>query len=492
MTETHKDPRSRLDESESDDEEQEKGADILEVHNEWEKRGREIPQSETPGVDRAYVALDQNSGIEVVWHEVDLKFRKTQTDLERQKIISDVKTITKMFTSLINLDHPNIVNFKDYWINYRERNAGDSNQNTWNSNKFSKEELNDMSSGTENEQSTENVHASTAQSNSTGSKLTTAQNSQIPQNPQNSQSSQNPQSGATLNQNSQNSQTSNLTNSQYSTDQPKWEVLIPKGDEEFGKTLDSILVEYNGTEFVAYKDVIFRLVFITEYMNHGSLSDFLQSCQTKAKTHKTKEKGIQLWCSQVLGAIAYLHSYAPPIIHANLSCETIFRHHNGQLKIGSIALDIIRKHVNNRRPSDTHKSIPPPSDESRGLQLSPEPGVVFDNFDKSAGKSLENNVDKIEEGLVFGDNLDSDVDLKKNTSSKVTSPDIAGVPTFSSDSVTLASNSSSAATLLPSVSANDLTTDQTSLIYPEIISDLQTAGNQDYPYPITVSLAKKS
>ena len=320
MAETHKDPRSRLDESESDDEEQEKGADILEVHNEWEKRGREIPQSETPGVDRAYVALDQNSGIEVVWHEVDLKFRKTQTDLERQKIISDVKTITKMFTSLINLDHPNIVNFKDYWINYRERNAGDSNQNTWNSNKFSKEELNDMSSGTENEQSTENVHGSTAQSTSgsksTGSKLTTAQNSQNPQNPQNpqnsqntqnSQNSQNPQNnGATLNQNSQNSQTSNLTNSQYSTDQPKWEVLIPKGDEEFGKTLDSILVEYNGTEFVAYKDVIFRLVFITEYMNHGSLSDFLQSCQTKAKTHKTKEKGIQLWCSQVLGAIAYL------------------------------------------------------------------------------------------------------------------------------------------------------------------------------------------
>ena len=154
-------------------------------------------------------------------------------------------------------------------------------------------------------------------------------------------------------------------------------------------------------------------------------------------------------------------------------------------------MDIIRKHVNNRRPSDTHKSIPPPSDEIRGLQLSPEPGVVFENIDKSAGKSLENNIDKIEEGLVFGDNLDSDVDLKKNTSSKVTSPDIAGVPTFSSDSVTLASNSSSAATLLPSVSANDLTTDQTSLIYPEIISDLQTAVNQDYPYPITGSLAKK-
>jgi len=478
MAETHKDPRSRLDESESDDEEQEKGADILEVHNEWEKRGREIPQSETPGVDRAYVALDQNSGIEVVWHEVDLKFRKTQTDLERTKIISDVKTITKMFTSLINLDHPNIVNFKDYWINYRERNAGDSNQNTWNSNKFSKDELIDISSGAENDQSTENVQVSTVQSTST-----TAQNSQ---NPQNSQTLQNPQNGALLNQNSQNSQTSNLTNSQYSTDQPKWEVLIPKGDEEFGKTLDSILVEYNGTEFVAYKDVIFRLVFITEYMNHGSLSDFLQSCQTKSKLHKTKEKGIQLWCSQVLGAIAYLHSYAPPIIHANLSCETIFRHHNGQLKIGSIALDIIRKHVNNRRPSDTHKSIPPPSDENRGLQLSPEPG--FEGFDKISGQNsahiLPTFVDKTEEGLVFGDNLDSDIDLKK-TSSKVTSPDIAGVPTFSSESITLASNSS-AATLFPSVSANDLTTsDQTSMIYPEIVSDLQTASNQDYPYSIT-------
>ena len=240
---TDLDPNSRhYNESESDDEEQEKGADILEVHNEWEKRGREIPQRETPGVDRAYVALDQNSGIEVVWHEVDLKFRKTQTDLERQKIINDIKTITKMFTSLINLDHPNIVNFKDYWINYRERNASDSNQNTWNSNKLSKDEI--------QQELSEDIES-----------------------PEN--------------QNTNNSQ--NLSQSQYS-EQPKWEVLVPKGDEEFGKTLDSILVEYNENgDFSAYKDVIFRLVFITEYMNHGSLSDFLLS-QTDNKKTKTKKK----------------------------------------------------------------------------------------------------------------------------------------------------------------------------------------------------------
>ncbi len=434
MAETHMDPRSRLDESESDDEEQEKGADILEVHNEWEKRGREIPQSETPGVDRAYVALDQNSGIEVVWHEVDLKFRKTQTDLERQKITNDIKTITKMFANLINLDHPNIVNFKDYWINYRERNASDSNQNTWNSNKFSKDELNNISSSGETE----------------------------PQTTDASQKTSDPQN----NQNTQNSQTSNFTNSQYSSDHPKWEVLIPKGDEEFGKTLDSILVEYNEQgEHVAYKDVIFRLVFITEYMNHGSLSDFLLSCQTKSKkTSSTKEKGIQLWCSQVLGAIAYLHSYSPPIIHANLSCETIFRHHNGQLKIGSIALDIIRKHVNNRRPSDTHKSIPPPADEHRGSQLSPEPGIDITN------NIIEKNDDQQQQPLIIPEHLDSEESSKKS-SSKVTSPDIAGVPTFTSESVTLASNSSSAATLLPSVSSNDIVLDQTNQIYPEIMQE---------------------
>lgn len=32
---------------------------------------------------------------------------------------------------------------------------------------------------------------------------------------------------------------------------------------------------------------------------------------------------------------SYLHSCSPPIIHGNLTCDTIFIQHNGLVKIGS-------------------------------------------------------------------------------------------------------------------------------------------------------------
>lgn len=38
---------------------------------------------------------------------------------------------------------------------------------------------------------------------------------------------------------------------------------------------------------------------------------------------------------QLLPLISYLHSCDPPIIHGNLTCDTIFIQHNGLIKIGS-------------------------------------------------------------------------------------------------------------------------------------------------------------
>lgn len=37
----------------------------------------------------------------------------------------------------------------------------------------------------------------------------------------------------------------------------------------------------------------------------------------------------------LLFAGSYLHSCDPPIIHGNLTCDTIFIQHNGLIKIGS-------------------------------------------------------------------------------------------------------------------------------------------------------------
>jgi serine/threonine protein kinase len=42
---------------------------------------------------------------------------------------------------------------------------------------------------------------------------------------------------------------------------------------------------------------------------------------------------------------SYLHNCDPPIIHGDLSCDTIFIQHNGLIKIGSIAPDIVNTHV---------------------------------------------------------------------------------------------------------------------------------------------------
>lgn len=42
---------------------------------------------------------------------------------------------------------------------------------------------------------------------------------------------------------------------------------------------------------------------------------------------------------------SYLHSCSPPVIHGNLTCDTIFIQHNGLVKIGSVAPDSIHHHV---------------------------------------------------------------------------------------------------------------------------------------------------
>uniref|UniRef100_H2ZYL0 Nuclear receptor binding protein 2 n=1 Tax=Latimeria chalumnae TaxID=7897 RepID=H2ZYL0_LATCH len=74
-----------------------------------------------------------------------------------------------------------------------------------------------------------------------------------------------------------------------------------------------------------------RVIFITEYMCSGSLKQFLK------KTKKTmNQKAWKRWCTQILSALSYLHSCEPPIIHGNLTCDTIFIQHNGLIKIGSV------------------------------------------------------------------------------------------------------------------------------------------------------------
>ncbi|XP_053239950.1 nuclear receptor-binding protein isoform X2 [Podarcis raffonei] len=178
---------------EEEEEESEDESEILEESpcGRWQKRREEVNQRNVPGIDSAYLAMDTEEGVEVVWNEVQFSERKN-FKLQEEKVKA-------VFDNLIQLEHLNIVKFHKYWADVKENKA--------------------------------------------------------------------------------------------------------------------------------------RVIFITEYMSSGSLKQFLK--KTK-KNHKTmNEKAWKRWCTQILSALSYLHSCDPPIIHGNLTCDTIFIQHNGLIKIGS-------------------------------------------------------------------------------------------------------------------------------------------------------------
>lgn len=119
-----------------------------------------------------------------------------------------------------------------------------------------------------------------------------------------------------------------------------------------------------------------RVVFITEYMSSGSLKQFLK--KTK-KNHKTMNvKAWKRWCTQILSALSYLHSCDPPIIHGNLTCDTIFIQHNGLIKIGSVWH---RLFVNVFPEGGVRGKLHQNRDDKRNLHFfSPEYGSCEDDY----------------------------------------------------------------------------------------------------------------
>ncbi|CAH0554891.1 unnamed protein product [Brassicogethes aeneus] len=192
----HKSPRESGEDSEDESE-------ILEESpcGRWLKRREEVEQRDVPGIDSAYLAMDTEEGVEVVWNEVQFS--------ERKNFKSQEEKIQLVFENLTQLEHPNIVKFHRYWTDTHN-------------------------------------------------------------------------------------------------DKP-------------------------------------RVIFITEYMSSGSLKQFLK--RTKRNVKKLPLQAWRRWCTQILSALSYLHSCSPPIVHGNLTCDTIFIQHNGLVKIGSVAPDSINHHV---------------------------------------------------------------------------------------------------------------------------------------------------
>ncbi|ESO92098.1 hypothetical protein LOTGIDRAFT_202640 [Lottia gigantea] len=171
----------------------------------WQKRREEVEQRDVPGIDNAFLAMDTEEGVEVVWNEVQFS--------EKRDFKAQQDKIRRVFDNLIQLDHPNIIKFHKYWTDSK-------------------------------------------------------------------------------------------------SEKP-------------------------------------RVIFITEYMSSGSLKQFLK--KTKKNNKPFPLKAWKRWCTQILSALSYLHSCDPPIIHGNLTCDTIFIQHNGLIKIGSVAPDAIHTHVKTYR-----------------------------------------------------------------------------------------------------------------------------------------------
>ena len=71
-----------------------------------------VQQRDVPGIDAAYLAMDTEEGVEVVWNEVRFS--------ERKNFKAQEDKIRQVFDNLIQLEHPNIVKFHKYWIDSRD------------------------------------------------------------------------------------------------------------------------------------------------------------------------------------------------------------------------------------------------------------------------------------------------------------------------------------------------------------------------------------
>ncbi|KAK2145221.1 hypothetical protein LSH36_694g01078 [Paralvinella palmiformis] len=102
--------RDSGDESEDSSEE----CEVLEYSpcGRWQKRREEVHQRDVPGIDSAFLAMDNDQGIEVVWNEVCISEKKSTKSQEEK--------IKRIFDNLIQIEHANIVKFHKYWADKKK------------------------------------------------------------------------------------------------------------------------------------------------------------------------------------------------------------------------------------------------------------------------------------------------------------------------------------------------------------------------------------
>ncbi|XP_034524646.1 nuclear receptor-binding protein 2 isoform X2 [Ailuropoda melanoleuca] len=124
--------------------------------------------------------------------------------------------------------------------------------------------------------------------------------------------------------------------------------------------------------FAAHEEKIqtmFEQLVLVDHPNIVKLHKYwLDASEARARAWKR-------WCTQILSALSFLHACSPPIIHGNLTSDTIFIQHNGLIKIGSVWHRIF----SNALPDDLRRPVRAEREELWNLHfLPPEYGEVAD------------------------------------------------------------------------------------------------------------------
>jgi len=96
---------------ESEEEEEDGGAEeILEESpcGRYHKRKERVTQRDVPGIDAAFLAMDTDYAVQVVWNEVVFSQRKSSFKPQ-------AASIKQVFDNLMLIDHPNIIKVHKYW-----------------------------------------------------------------------------------------------------------------------------------------------------------------------------------------------------------------------------------------------------------------------------------------------------------------------------------------------------------------------------------------
>ena len=188
---------------------------------------------DVPGIDVAYLAMDSEEGVEVVWNEA--RFTSTK------KFKAQEENMKNVFEALTTIDHPNIVKFHKYWIDYgpqKDPNLEATKENT-----------------------------KTLDKDGTGA---TAGIGGLP---------------GTVH---------SRVGSEVSLD-GKQEAK-GSGENKSGERIEGKSEKETGS-----KKSEPRLIFITEYMSSGSLKQFLR--KTKKNNRRVQVQSWKRWCIQILSAL---------------------------------------------------------------------------------------------------------------------------------------------------------------------------------------------